>query len=95
MKHGPIDFLNICSFSLPDTVKRQLYLGSPDVLLPESNSDMPAPTVLPSGMVPDAGAVPPTGATAPAPPIAPAPVILPADAIKEKNRATPTDEGLF
>ncbi|XP_068712430.1 uncharacterized protein [Montipora foliosa] len=73
--------------------KRQLYFGSSDVLLPESNSDIPSPIVLPSGMVPVAGAIPPAWAIAPSPLIGPAPAIRPANAIKEKNRATPMEGG--
>lgn len=74
------------------TAKRQLYLGPSDVLLPESNSDFPAPIVSPSGVVPAAGAVPAALAIAPSPLIGPAPAILPSDAIKEKNRATPMED---
>lgn len=74
------------------TAKRQLYLGPSDVLLPDSNSDFPAPIVSPSGVVPAAGAVPPAFAIAPSPLIGPAPAILPSDAIKEKNRATPMED---
>ena len=86
-------FLNIHYFPLHASVRRQLYLDAPDVLLPEPISDIPAPIVLPSGIVPDSGAVPSAGAIAPAPVIDPAPAILPANAIMEKNRATPVDKG--
>lgn len=90
----PLLHATVLYFPLQGPDKRQLYLGEPHAsILPEYNSDFPAPVVLPSGVVPDAGVVPPAGAIAPAPLIAPAPAILPANSIKEKNRAYPAAEG--
>ena len=93
LSHLPLH-ATVLYFPLQGPDKRQLYLGELHApILPEYNSDFPAPIVLPSGVVPDAGVVPAAGPIAPAPLIPPAPAILPADAIKEKNKAYSDGEG--